>query len=284
MKKKLWRKVVSILGVITIGSGAMYYYLVLPNKPKAAEQTTFQYGPQSKQNLEVYKPSIKKGDQTPVILYVHGGSWMAGDKENVADKPKFFNDMGYTFISVNYRLAPKANYRDMGEDIAAALKWVKDYADEYQFDAEKITLMGHSAGGHLVTLIASDESYLEKENLELKDIHSIIEIEGPLNIPQFVQENKMYKTVFSRNKEKWKLASPSHYIQNKKMPLMLFITRPDESTTSFMNEVESAGNEVELFSASTLSHTDLTKLIGTTKQVEAQQLTGKVASFLKKYN
>lgn len=96
------------------------------------------------------------------MIYLHGGGWTGGDKNRVASKADYFTGQGYVFVSMNYRLHPDANYEQMADDTANAIKWVKDHADEYQIDSSKINVMGHSAGGHLTALVATDSTYLKR--------------------------------------------------------------------------------------------------------------------------
>ena len=116
------------------------------------------YGEDEKQRLDVYSPQGSK--EAPVVVFVHGGEWTKGDKSEVSYKPKFLNENGIVFVSVNYRLAPAATHPAQINDLAAAVRWVRDHAAECGASPDKIVLMGHSAGCHLVTLLALDPRYL----------------------------------------------------------------------------------------------------------------------------
>src|SRR5262249_51817026 len=137
-----------------------------PQTPVTAKNTVARtdvaYGEDAKQRLDVYAPKGVK--QAPVVIFVHGGEWTRGDKENVSYKPKFLNENGIVFVSVNYRWTPAATHPAHVSDVAAAIRWVHDHAAEFGGDAKKIVLMGHSAGCHLVTLVALDRRYLAAVN------------------------------------------------------------------------------------------------------------------------
>ena len=82
------------------------------------------------QRLDVYGFERAEGcQQVPVVVYVHGGGWRTGDKARVGDKATFFNDLGYVFVSVNYRLSdpPRSPGRPVhpahADDVGAAIAW-----------------------------------------------------------------------------------------------------------------------------------------------------------------
>ena len=73
-------------------------------------------------SLDIY--TVAGWTNHPVMAYVHGGSWQEGDKANVAQKPTFFRDQEWVFVSVNYRLLPDVTWDVQPGDVAAALAWV----------------------------------------------------------------------------------------------------------------------------------------------------------------
>jgi alpha-L-fucosidase 2 len=98
----------------------------------------------------------------PCAIYIHGGGWTGGDKTNPDDSPalEMLTKAGFTWFSINYRLAPKNRWPACLNDVQTAIRWVKDHAAKYKGDPSRIVLMGYSAGGHLATFAATvvDES------------------------------------------------------------------------------------------------------------------------------
>ncbi len=98
----------------------------------------------------------------PVAIYVHGGGWTGGDKANPDDAPalEMLSKGGFTWFSINYRLAPKHRWPACQNDVQSAIRWVKANAAHYKGDPSRIVLIGYSAGGQLVTYAATvvDES------------------------------------------------------------------------------------------------------------------------------
>lgn len=114
------------------------------------------YGPHPKQRYDVYLPA--KAEHAPVIFMVHGGAWRTGDKANaqvVQNKVQRWSRRGIIVVSINYRLLPAASVAQQAEDVAAALAAAQAQAATWGGDRSKFVLMGHSAGAHLVALLAA---------------------------------------------------------------------------------------------------------------------------------
>ncbi|MBK6669766.1 MAG: alpha/beta hydrolase [Actinobacteria bacterium] len=112
-------------------------------------------------SLDVYRPKgVADTAVCPVIVFVHGGAWRAGDKAkaSIDTKAAWAGRRGAVLVSVNYRLAPpggSAAWPDFGNDVAGAVAYVVDHADELGIDPGRVSLIGHSAGAHLVSIVAT---------------------------------------------------------------------------------------------------------------------------------
>ena len=97
--------------------------------------------------LDVW-PAEKKSEDvlTPVIVQVHGGGWVSGDKGQVQDWNQWMNDQGYTVFDVRYRMPPEAGWKDEVGDVKSAIGWIVQHADTFKIDPNRIILMGESAG------------------------------------------------------------------------------------------------------------------------------------------
>jgi acetyl esterase/lipase len=102
--------------------------------------------------LDVYQPRGLKAPN-PTLVYIHGGGWVSGTKEGASLQVLPWLEMGWTVVNVEYRLGKNSLAPAAVEDCRCALRWVIRNAKQYSFDANKIVLTGHSAGGHL-SLIA----------------------------------------------------------------------------------------------------------------------------------
>jgi pectinesterase len=116
-----------------------------------------QYGEANGQKLFLDAHAPTGAGKFPVVLIVHGGGWMAGDK--LTDIVPVFAPFAtnFTWFTINYRLAPTNRWPACYEDVQTAIRWVKAHAAEYKGDPNRIALLGYSAGGHLVTLAGTCE-------------------------------------------------------------------------------------------------------------------------------
>lgn len=98
--------------------------------------------------LDVYRPR-RANSPVPVMIYIHGGGWVAGTKEAALLNIMPYLEMGFAVVNVEYRMGPVSLAPAAVEDCLCALKWVIRNAKANQFDTDKIMVTGHSAGGHL---------------------------------------------------------------------------------------------------------------------------------------
>ena len=109
------------------------------------------------QKMDIYFPA--SGGPWPVLAYVHGGSWMHGDKSEAILFAEQMTSQGYLVVSINYRLYPEGKFPNMIEDVKCAIRSLRAHASEYNLDRDHIAAIGPSAGGHLVSLLGtSDQS------------------------------------------------------------------------------------------------------------------------------
>jgi alpha-L-fucosidase 2 len=147
--------------VFLAGLGAS---VALADGVRAEFKTNIEYGRRGETPL-LLDASVPDGPGPfPVAILVHGGGWSGGDKRG-ADKPGSGADISpwfdpltaahFTWFSINYRLAPRNRWPACFEDVQTAIRWVKAHAAEFKGDPARVALFGHSAGGHLVCLAAT---------------------------------------------------------------------------------------------------------------------------------
>lgn len=188
------------------------------------------YGNDKKQTLDVYLPSAP--NNAPIIIMVHGGAWKIGDKDSsrvVVNKVNRWVSKGAIFVSVNYRLLPEADPLKQAEDVASAIAYVQSHAAEWGGDANKIILMGHSAGAHLVSLVSVDYTkyaglrpWLGTVSLDsaAMDVVSIMS----------AKHYGFYDEAFGGDKAYWESASPYYRLGSSSLPLLMVCStvRPDK--------------------------------------------------------
>jgi alpha-L-fucosidase 2 len=119
----------------------------------------------------------------PVIVHVHGGGFVGGDKKDLPlDLLQPLVKAGCSVVSVNYRLAPKHPFPAAPDDVDASIEWVKTHAAELRSDKSKIVLLGASAGGLLVSLVGA-------RHRPASDIAGVVALYGEHDLPLRVSEN-----------------------------------------------------------------------------------------------
>ncbi len=109
----------------------------------------------ARHRLDVYRSALAPPEKAPVMVYIHGGAWMIGDKREQG-KPMMYELVarGWVCVAINYRLSPKATWPDHIVDAKRAVAWVKEHVAEYGGDPSFVAVSGGSAGGHLCALLA----------------------------------------------------------------------------------------------------------------------------------
>jgi acetyl esterase len=114
-------------------------------KDGVVESKDVAYGPHPRNILDVYKPS-RGGAPAPVVIFVHGGAYVGGDKSYYGNVTTWFARQNVLGINATYRLAPAAKWPAATEDIAGMVKWTRENAARFGGDPNRIVLIGHSAG------------------------------------------------------------------------------------------------------------------------------------------
>jgi acetyl esterase/lipase len=120
------------------------------------------YGTHPRQRLDVYVPDAAEtapGGSRPMVVFWHGGRWSFGDKAKYRFVGAALAELGYVAVLPNYRLYPEVKLAGFMDDAAYAGRWAAAHAAEFGADAERLYLMGHSAGAHLAALVTLDPRY-----------------------------------------------------------------------------------------------------------------------------
>jgi acetyl esterase/lipase len=103
--------------------------------------------------LDLYQPLVAQAS-TPVVVIIHGGSWQSGDSTQIPALNYYLAARGYAVAAINYRHAPEHPFPAARDDVLAALAYLKNNAADFGIDAQRIVLLGRSAGGQLALLVA----------------------------------------------------------------------------------------------------------------------------------
>lgn len=253
-----------------------------------------------RQTLDVYAPDNAKN--LPVVFWIHGGGWQAGDKTSVQVKPKAFVDKGFVFVSTNYRFLPKVEMGDIIRDIAKSMHWVHDHIAEQGGDPKRILVMGHSAGAQLAALISTDERYLKAEGLSLAIIKGCVPVDGDTyDVPLMIETTAVRRKAagqpdpkfghfqkFGSDPVKHRDFSAVNHVKRDKgiSPFFLLHVADHVDTTAQAQRLgavlKEAGIPTKVFGAEKTDHTKINENLGLPDDPATKALFEFVADALKK--
>ncbi len=137
--------------------------------------------------LDLFLPRHEKN--FPVLVLFHGGTWMYGDKSALglySAVGEFLAGQGIAAVLPNYRLSPWVKHPEHAHDAARAVAWTYRHIARYGGNPQALFVGGHSAGGHLAALLATDETYLRAEKVPRRTIRGVIALSGVYRIPDHV--------------------------------------------------------------------------------------------------
>jgi acetyl esterase/lipase len=254
------------------------------SSPVASGTVEHAYGSDPKQRLDLVKPAgVAKA---PVLLFVHGGGWSIGDKGHAPGrKANWANSKGWAFASANYRLVPQATVESQAADIASSIAWLRANAVGQGLDPDRIVLMGHSAGAHLVALVGTDPQYLKAAGVPMGAVNGVVLLDGagydvaaqadaPGNIVK-----PMYDAAFGTDPKRQAALSPTRHAAapNVSRWLILPVERRQDSraqSKGLADALTKAGASAIVVAVPGESHGSLNKGLGesgdfATEQVES---------------
>jgi acetyl esterase/lipase len=136
------------------------------------------YGAESRQRLDIYRPPAIEAS-AGVIVFVYGGSWSSGRKQDYAFVAKALAAGGFVTVLFDYRLVPDIRYPVFVEDAAKAVAWTYRNIEDYGGDPERLFLAGHSAGAYSALMVALAPEFLAAEGLPASVVKGIAGLSGP---------------------------------------------------------------------------------------------------------
>ncbi len=180
----------------------------------------------SQQSLDYFRPLADDEEEEapsnlPVILYVHGGRWMTGDKDiDQSPMVDLFINAGFVVVSTNYRLSEDGKNQHPGqiEDVADAVGWISDNIRYRGGNPRAIYVVGYGAGAHLAALLTTDHSRLMDAGVRPVDIKGVVLLEPlALDLVDIMESSDLRKgyheAAFGANLEVWQDASPYFHVR-----------------------------------------------------------------------
>lgn len=140
------------------------------------------YGSNVRQTLDVYHPTEPKS--APTVVFVFGGAWREGAKEDYEFVAHALASEGYTTVVPNYRLYPEVVYPDIVNDVRDAVVYLRENSEVLALNSTDIVLMGHSSGAHTAALLTASDQYFQNEPW----LVGLIGLSGPYDLPLDLEE------------------------------------------------------------------------------------------------
>ena len=222
------------------------------------------YADAGKRNLlDIYHPHEPREGGYPVLLQVHGGAWMIGEKEQQA-KPLMYHlaQRGWLCVAINYRLSPRSAFPAHIVDVKKAIAWVRQNIREYGGDPDIIAITGGSAGGHLSALAALTPNLAEwQPGFEEADtaVQAAVPFYGVYDFtdryevrPEMSMEDMLSRRVMQcslqDNRERWEKASPLSHVRADAPPMFVLHGSHDslawvEEARLFVSALQAASSQ-----------------------------------------
>ena len=188
------------------------------------------YGPHARHRLDVYSPDARPAAPVSILLFLHGGGFVRGDKAEAANIGVYFARKGMVAIMMNYRYAPEIQWPQGAEDIARALQWIRQNGGKYGGDINRITLMGSSAGAaHVATYMFFEESQLKEPD----GVTGAVLFSGPTYDTSKLGERDF--VYYGKDPSKYPAMSAIKNVDGRKIPLFLVIAELDMPSIMYQN-------------------------------------------------
>ena len=231
------------------------------------------YGDEPNQDLDIYYPkTLAKAmqsknvtdnaindsvihDSYPMVVFVHGGSWESGSKDEYAFVGQSLAQAGYVTAVINYRKAPEHLYPDYVEDTAQAIAWSYKNAESLHADPKRLAVIGHSAGAFNAVAAVANEDFLAPYGVKPKDIATVIGIAGPYS---YDFRKFSSRTAFGASATP-ETVMPDRQIKGAQPPYLLLTAEKDKvvhvtNTIKMTQALKAAGVKVETGEIAGASH------------------------------
>jgi acetyl esterase/lipase len=193
---------------------------------------------------------------------VHGGGWSAGKRTDFAWAASRLARSGYVAATIDYRLVPEGTFPHAPQDVACALAFLRLHAGDYRLDPQRVVMMGYSAGGHLVGLVAlaHDDPGLAPDCVAAQADgapsapQGVISAAGPMDLRTMSGQSAVQSFVggtIDRVPERWDEASPAHFVHPGEPPFLFIQGQADwlvdpAQMRAMRDAMRAAGNDAEL--------------------------------------
>jgi acetyl esterase/lipase len=282
-----WCGLIAFLGLTAAARGQQQQ---VPEGVKVQKDLEYVAGGHERQKLDLYLPE-KAEKPLPVIVWIHGGGWQAGNKNNPPALP--LTARGYAVASINYRLSQHAQFPAQIEDCKAAIRWLRANAKKYNLDPDHVGVMGASAGGHLVALLGTTGNVKKLEGKgghsdQSSRVQAVVDLFGPTDFTKMggnhdkptSAEARLLGGPVQENKDKSAKANPITYVSKESAPFLILHGDKDPTVPYNQSELleealKKAGVEVTLVKVEGAGHGG--------KEFRTEEIQKRIADFFDKH-
>ena len=207
--------------------------------------------------LDMYVPKGKK--DVPVMVFVHGGGFTVGIKDQYAFVGQVFASLGIATAVISYRLTPRTSYPGHVQDVARAFAWVRGHAAEFGGRSDRIFVSGHSAGATLIAMLGTDPAYLKDVGETLDHVAGVIPISG-----SFTQSGRsaMFQGAVPVDPGVIRNASAINHVAGPHPPFLILygdkdLPRTGQDAEQMAAALKAAGNSADVHEIADHAHMDM---------------------------
>jgi acetyl esterase/lipase len=222
-------QIVCAVWLVALHSGADRPNRKTFNLPESIAYSTRSYveghGRATELGIAVQKKHMDRKEPLPTVVFIHGGGWRNGDKDQHVWECVEYASRGYVAITLSYRLMDEAPFPQCIEDVKTAIRFIKSLAVEYPIDADNIGVWGYSAGAHLALMVGlSHEDEWFRSDL-YPDFDSSVKCAVAIATPTYFSHVTRRNSVMSEKQSKdpafIERVSPLSYINKDQIPILM---------------------------------------------------------------
>jgi len=227
------------------------------------------FDPSTGLKLDVYRPVASI--DAPVVVFFHGGSWTSGKRQWYRFVGTALASRGIVAVIPDYRKYPQVKMDGFMTDAARAVAWVRAHAGEFGGDASHLFIMGHSSGGHIAGLLATDGRWLQAQGMTPRELAGFIGMAGVYDFVPIAPEEKDMLGMFGRAPTEQHRAQPIDFVDGDEPPMLLLHGLADKevevhNSTSLADTMKAHGEPVTLKLYPGMGHSGLVFALSTPLQ------------------
>ena len=216
-------------------------------------QENIAYGLRARHRLDLFRTQTPR-EHRPLIVFVHGGAWMHGDKKDYRFIGEAFAKEGFDVAVINYHLAPEHIFPTSIDDLSLALNFLNVHQQKYQISTEKVVLMGHSAGAfNVMSALYHPKPY---EIQCRSQITAIIGLAGPYHFDY--KGDPICADAFDQNKP-YQEVMPYYFVESNTVKHYLLVAENDDivglsNAVDLDRRLKEKGNYSQLWTVPRMGH------------------------------